>query len=366
MKIKKKQIKDNQPSKIKNLISFNNIKNPFKDSRESELFYKSIIEEEMNLSNNYNSENLNRLLDLYFKGINYYQNTPNIDKVNAFIEKSQMLLQSSKAKKILNQNKTKNAEINENKTDSTLIDENEESDNSNKKNLNKIKEVLDDGDEIVDSNDNTPLNKSKYDLKRNKTMKLNEIKNMDKLNYLSNSIKKGIREKDKQKLEMKRINNEFNNFREKQLKTSIFLEDEIKKQSDNFKVKLSRKRTMGMKIKNNPKLKIDTIKEENVHEEEEINTFKKIIPNKSVNIGRNNTPNNKKSIMNYIKPIDKNKILRKHSFSLPIKNNKIFNHINDCINNKFNTQIIINKDKKAKNNNKESSSSKTNKSCLCR
>lgn len=354
MKIKKKQIKDNQPSKIKNLISFNNIKNPFKDSRESELFYKSIIEEEMNLSNNYNSENLNRLLDLYFKGINYYQNTPNIDKVNAFIEKSQMLLQSSKAKKILNQNKTKNAEINENKTDSTLIDENEESDNSNKnKNLNKIKEVMDDGDEIEDSNDNTPVNKSKFDFRRNKTMKLNEIKNMDKLNYLSNSIKKGIREKDKQKLEMKRINNEFNNFREKQLKTSIFLEDEIKKQSDNFKVKLSRKRTMATKIKNNPKLKIDTIKEENVHEEEEeIKTIKKIIPNKSVKIGRNNTPNNKKNIMNYIKPIDKNKILRKHSFSLPIKNNKIFNHINDCINNKFNTQIIINKDKKDKNNNK--------------
>ena len=180
MKIKKKQIKDNQPSKIKNLISFNNIKNPFKDSRESELFYKSIIEEEMNLSNNYNSENLNRLLDLYFKGINYYQNTPNIDKVNAFIEKSQMLLQSSKAKKILNQNKTKNAEINENKTDSTLIDENEESDNSNKnKNLNKIKEVMDDGDEIEDSNDNTPVNKSKFDFRRNKTMKLNEIKNME-------------------------------------------------------------------------------------------------------------------------------------------------------------------------------------------
>ena len=353
MKIKRKQISDNQASKIKNLISFNNIKNPFKDSRESEQFYKSIIEEEMNLSNNYNSENLNRLLNLYFKGINYYQNTPNIDKVNAFIEKSQMLLQSSKAKKILNQNKTKNAEINENKTDSTLIDENEESDNSNKnKKFNKIKDVMDYRNEIEDSNDDNHENKLKYAFKRNKTMRLNEIKNMNKLNYLSNTIKKGIKEKNKQKLEMKRINNEFNNFREKQLKTSIFLEDEIKKQSDNFKVKLSRKRVMGKKIKNNPKLKIDTIKEENVHEEEEIKGIKKIIPNKLDKIGRNNTPNNKKNFMNYIKTIDKNKILRKHSFSLPIKNNKIFNHINDCINNKFNTQIKINKDKEDKNNNK--------------
>ena len=136
MKVKiNQQNKNIQNAKIKNLISFNNIKNPFKNSNESEKFFKNIIEEEMNLSNNYNSENLNKLLDLYFKGLNMYQNTPNIDMINAFTEKSQMLLHSSKVKKILNQNKIKTKEINEIKTDSTLIDENEESDYSNQ---NKI------------------------------------------------------------------------------------------------------------------------------------------------------------------------------------------------------------------------------------
>ena len=280
MEIKRKQINNNQSSKIKDLISFNNSKNPFQDSRESEQFFKSLIEEEMNLSNNYNSENLNRLLELYFKGINYYQNTPNIDKVNAFIEKSQVLLQTSKAKKILNQTKTKNVEISENKTDSTLIDENEESDNSNKnKKISKIKEIQDDGEDEGDINDNLPVNNFKKEIRRNKTMRINEIQNRNKLNYLSNTIKKSIKEKNKQKLEIKRINNEFNNIREKQLKTSIFLEDEIKKQSDNFKVKLSRKRTMKMK-NYHPKLKIDTIKEENIHEEEEKKTIKKKISNK--------------------------------------------------------------------------------------
>ena len=280
MEIKRKQINNNQSSKIKDLISFNNSKNPFQDSRESEQFFKSLIEEEMNLSNNYNSENLNRLLELYFKGINYYQNTPNIDKVNAFIEKSQVLLQTSKAKKILNQTKTKNVEISENKTDSTLIDENEESDNSNKnKKISKIKEIQDDGEDEGDINDNLPVNNFKKEIRRNKTMRINEIQNRNKLNYLSNTIKKSIKEKNKQKLEIKRINNEFNNIREKQLKTSIFLEDEIKKQSDNFKVKLSRKRTMKMKNYHS-KLKIDTIKEENIHEEEEKKTIKKKISNK--------------------------------------------------------------------------------------
>ena len=354
MKIKRKQViknKNSQSSKIKDLISFNNIKNPFKDQKESEQFFKSIIEEEMNLSNNYNSENLNRLLDLYFKGINYYQNTPNTDKVNAFIEKSQVLLQSSKAKKLLNQNKTKNLEINENKTDSTLIDENEESDYSNKnKMINKKKDIKQGRvtDEDDDGNDSGDENKLNYDFKKYKTIRHNEIQNRNRLNYLSNSIKKVNREKDKQKLEIKRINTEFINIREKQLKTSIFLEDEIKKQSDNFKVKLLRKRTMVNKLKN-PKLKIDTIQEENMQNEEEdiIKTKKKNI-NKKINIGRNNTPNNNKSykiLINIIKPLYKIKILRKNSFSLSTKNNNIFKQFNKCINENTHNIDKNNKDK---------------------
>jgi len=368
MKIKRKQInKNNQSSKIKDLISFNNIKNPFKDQKESEQFFKSIIEEEMNLSNNYNSENLNRLLDLYFKGINYYQNTPNTDKVNAFIEKSQVLLQSSKAKKILNQNKTKISEINENKTDSTLIDENEESDYSNKNKIinkkkeNKQYERLDDDVNDEDSDENNDENKLNFDFQKYKTIRHNEIQNRNRLNYLSNSIKKVNKEKDKQKLEIKRINTEFNNIKEDQLRTSIFLEDEIKKQSDNFKVKLLRKRTMVYKTKN-PKLKIDTIQEENIqNEEEDSKKIKKININKKVMIGRNRTPNNKstKIFMNFIKPIDKKKILRKNSFSLSIKNNKIFNQINSCINGNTHNININNKDKekdKIKDRDKEGKS----------
>ena len=368
MKIKRKQInKNNQSSKIKDLISFNNIKNPFKDQKESEQFFKSIIEEEMNLSNNYNSENLNRLLDLYFKGINYYQNTPNTDKVNAFIEKSQVLLQSSKAKKILNQNKTKISEINENKTDSTLIDENEESDYSNKNKIinkkkeNKQYERLDDDVNDEDSDENNDENKYNFDFQKYKTIRHNEIQNRNRLNYLSNSIKKVNKEKDKQKLEIKRINTEFNNIKEDQLRTSIFLEDEIKKQSDNFKVKLLRKRTMVYKTKN-PKLKIDTIQEENIqNEEEDSKKIKKININKKVMIGRNRTPNNKitKIVMNFIKPIDKKKILRKNSFSLSIKNNKIFNQINSCINGNTHNININNKDKekdKIKDRDKEGKS----------
>ena len=182
MKVKRKTAKNKiQTSKIKNLISFNNIKNPFKDSKESEKFFKNIIEEEMNLSNTYNSENLNKLLNLYFKGLNLYQNTPNLDKVNAFIEKSQLLLQTPQAKKILNQNKKKkNIEINEIKTDSTLNDENEESEKNEKI-------------ENEEKDENNDENKLKYDFKKYKTMKHNEIQIRNRLNYLSNSIKKGIK-----------------------------------------------------------------------------------------------------------------------------------------------------------------------------
>ena len=244
MKIKKKsQNKKNQNTKIINLISFNNIQNPFKNSNESEQFFKNIIEEEMNLSNNYNSDNLNRLLDLYFKGLNIYQNTPNIDMINAFTEKSQLLLQSSKAKKILKQNKIKAKEVNEIKTDSTLIDENEESDYSNQnKIIDNEKRKIDNNnlynnEEEEDEDDENNYNKLKYDFKRYKTIRLNEIQNRNKLNYLSNTIKKGIKEKKNQKQKINEINKEFNKIKEQQLKTSIFLEDEIKKQSNTFKEK---------------------------------------------------------------------------------------------------------------------------------
>ena len=358
MKIKKKsQNKKNQNTKIINLISFNNIQNPFKNSNESEQFFKNIIEEEMNLSNNYNSDNLNRLLDLYFKGLNIYQNTPNIDMINAFTEKSQLLLQSSKAKKILKQNKIKAKEVNEIKTDSTLIDENEESDHSNKnKIINKEKEKIEyknlDSEEEDDDEDE---NKLKYDFKRYKTIRLNEIQNRNKLNYLSNTIKKGIKEKKNQKQKINEINKEFNKIKEQQLKTSIFLEDEIKKQSNTFKEKLIRKKTMYHKSKN-LKLNIDIIKEENIQEDKDNNNKiknnenkenkeNKEYFNKKEKIIRNKTPKNSKINYNLFFNKEKNiNKLKRNSFSFLIKKDKNINKINKEVNNNINKNQINNDD----------------------
>ena len=363
MKIKTKPTNRNkQSSKIKNLISFNNIKNPFKSSKESENFFKKIMEEEMNLSNSYNSGNLNRLLDLYFKGINLYENTPNIEKVNAFIEKSQQLLQSSKAKKVLNQSKTKTPEMHEAKTDSTLIDENEESDWSNKNKIenkqqeNKIYESIyenncdNEDDEDKDGSDNE--DKLNFNFKKFQTIRHNEVQNRHKLNYLSNSIKKVIKEKDNEKQKIKEIHNEYSKIKEDQLKTSIFLEDEIQKQSNNFQKKLLRKKTMIKKSKT-LKIKIDTILEENHQKENDIEDKNKennkTINNVKINdkkdndkvngngnfkikddkIYRNKTPKiNSKININFIQPIEQSKSLKRH-FSFTIKNNKNINSINN-------------------------------------
>ena len=340
MKLKSNQSKNskarNNPDKIKikNLISFNNIKNPFKDSKESEKFFKNIIEEEMNLSNTYNSENLNKLLNLYFKGLNLYQNTPNLDKVNAFTEKAQLLLQNPQAKKILNQNKKINMEVNEIKTDSTLNDENEESENNKEEENDLFNEH----------------NKLKFDFKKYKTIKNNEIQNRNKLHYLSNTIKKGIRDKNNQKIRINEINKEFNNIKEQQLKTSIFLEDEIKKQTNNFKEKLNRKRTIVNKRAKKIKIHIDVIKEEknennikNV-ENEKLEKIKNI--NKIVKKIRNKTPMNYRYLWN--ESFDKiNYIINKtkrNSFSFFIKKDKDKTIINN-IKNIYNNNIDSNKEK---------------------
>ena len=387
MKIKTKPTNRNkQSSKIKNLISFNNIKNPFKSSKESENFFKKIMEEEMNLSNSYNSGNLNRLLDLYFKGINLYENTPNIEKVNAFIEKSQQLLQSSKAKKVLNQSKTKTPEMHEAKTDSTLIDENEESDCSNKNKIenkqqdNKIYESIYenncDNEDDEDKDESDEEDKLKFDFKKFQTIRHNEVQNRHKLNYLSNSIKKVIKEKDNEKQKMKEIHQEYSKIKEDHLKTSIFLEDEIQKQSNNFQKKLLRKKTMIKKSKT-LKIKIDTILEENNQKEKDnedknknketskknniVKTNEKKdndkgngngnfnVHNKDDKIFRNKTPKiNSKININFIQPIEQNKSLKRH-FSFTVKNNKNINSTNN-IDTKCKTKEKINDNDNKENN----------------
>lgn len=387
MKIKTKPTNRNkQSSKIKNLISFNNIKNPFKSSKESENFFKKIMEEEMNLSNSYNSGNLNRLLDLYFKGINLYENTPNIEKVNAFIEKSQQLLQSSKAKKVLNQSKTKTPEMHEAKTDSTLIDENEESDCSNKNKIenkqqdNKIYESIYesncDNEDDEDKDESDEEDKLKFDFKKFQTIRHNEVQNRHKLNYLSNSIKKVIKEKDNEKQKMKEIHQEYSKIKEDHLKTSIFLEDEIQKQSNNFQKKLLRKKTMIKKSKT-LKIKIDTVLEENNQKEKDnedknknketskknniVKTNEKKdndkgngngnfnVHNKDDKIFRNKTPKiNSKININFIQPIEQNKSLKRH-FSFTVKNNKNINSTNN-IDTKCKTKEKINDNDNKENN----------------
>ena len=390
MKIKTKSTNRNkQTSKIKDLISFNNIKNPFKSSKESENFFKKIMEEEMNLSNSYNSGNLNRLLDLYFKGINLYENTPNIEKVNSFIEKSQQLLQSSKAKKVLNQSKTKTPEVNEAKTDSTLIDENEESDYSNKnkiENKQQEKKIYEsiyesncDNENDEDKDDSEEEDKLKFNFKKFQTIRHNEVQNRHKLNNLSNSIKKVIKEKDNEKQKIKEIHKEYSKIKEDHLKTSIFLEDEIQKQSNNFQKKLLRKKTMIKKAKT-LKIKNDTILEENHQKEidnddknknKESNKKNNIakskekkdndkgngsfnLHNKDDKIYRNKTPKTESKInINFLQPIVQSKSLKKH-FSFNDKNNKNINSINNKdIKCKTNEKINDN-DNKADNKNSNS------------
>jgi hypothetical protein len=161
-----------------------------------------------------------------------------------------------------------------------------------------------------------------------------------------------IKEKDNEKQKIKEIHKEYSKIKEDQLKTSIFLEDEIQKQSNNFQKKLLRKKTMIKKSKT-LKIKIDTILEEN-HQKENDNEDKNKENNKTINnvkindkkdndkvngngnfkikddkIYRNKTPKiNSKININFIQPIEQSKSLKRH-FSFTIKNNKNINSINN-------------------------------------
>jgi hypothetical protein len=92
---------------IDHLIAPNIRKNPFKSQEESEEFYKNLIKEEMILSNDYNSTNIEKLLNLYLKGINLYQNIPDSKEINSFTDKINLLLNATKTKSTLNEEKKK-------------------------------------------------------------------------------------------------------------------------------------------------------------------------------------------------------------------------------------------------------------------
>ena len=248
---------------IKNLIKVKTIKYPFKSIKESEDFYQKIIEEEMILSNDYNFENIQKLLNLYIKGINYYQNTSRHKEIDYFQEKINSLLNNPKARNILNKEKTK-IEMNLDKSDSNFSLK-EKSDLQ----LNKY---------MTKKNNNLNFN-----LIRSKTYKDSVALNRSKLNFLNRSIKQGMQEKEYQKKKIVEINTEFSDIKNQLNKTTLFLEDEIQKQSDNFKEKLLKKKTLVQKENKRKQNKIEQelniIKEEKINENNNEENVQNIIKN---------------------------------------------------------------------------------------
>ena len=248
---------------IKNLIKVKTIKYPFKSIKESEDFYQKIIEEEMILSNDYNFENIQKLLNLYIKGINYYQNTLGHKEIDYFQEKINSLLNNPKARNILNKEKTK-IEMNLDKSDSNFSLK-EKSDLQ----LNKY---------MTKKNNNMNFN-----LLRSKTYKDSVALNRSKLNFLNRCIKQGMQEKEYQKKKIVEINTEFSDIKNQLNKTTLFLEDEIQKQSDNFKEKLLKKKTLVQKENKRKQNKIEQelniIKEEKINENNNDENVQNIIKN---------------------------------------------------------------------------------------
>ena len=271
---------------------------PFKSTKESEEFYKKIIEEEMILSNDYTKTNLEKLLNLYIKGINFYKDTEETKKINSFQEKINLLLNNSKAKALLNKEKKRN----------------------------KINSI---------------------NILRSKTYKDNMIMYRNKLNKLNLSISQGLKEKEYQKKKLSEINNEFSEIEKKITKTSLFLRDEIKKQSNDFQEKLLKKKTIKQKVKREKKLNNFIIEEENEiniikndfkneNKQSQINIFNSIKEEKDdFNIEKINIKKRlKEKIIKYFNEYNEN--IYEFYFLNAIKN------ISDLINKNFSIDIKIN------------------------
>ena len=274
---------------INHLIKIKNKISPFKSQKESEAFYKNIIEEEMLLSNDYTKTNIEKLLNLYIKGINLYQNTQETKQIYLFQEKINLLLNNSKAKTLLNKEKNNKIYNSEGKNDKLLISYKFEKDENKDNGINLL---------------------------RSKTYKDNMIAYRNKLNKLNKSINQGLKEKEYQKKKLSEINKEFSQIENKITKTSIFLRDEIKKQSSNFQEKLLKKKTIKQKVKKQNKLNSNYI----IKEENEIdNEFNEI--NNNIDFKKEN--NSKTEVFKLEKINVKN--------SLREKINKCFNEYNESI-----------------------------------
>ena len=205
---------------INKLIKVKTNKNPFKSEKESEDFYKNIIEEEMILSNDYNFANIEKLLNLYIKGINIHQKTLDTKEIYYFQEKINLLLNTPKVKSIINKEKKRN-DVNM-KNFSSFDDNND--------NRYKI------GNRLKNNNNTNIL--------RSKTFKDNIVMNSFKLKALNQTIKKELEAKEYQKKKIEKINKELFD----KNKSILLIEDDFKKQANNFQEKLLLKRKNKMNM----------------------------------------------------------------------------------------------------------------------
>ena len=244
---------------INKLIKVKTKKNPFRSEKESEEFYKNIIEEEMILSNDYNFANIEKLLNLYIKGINLHQKTLDTKEIYYFQEKINLLLNTPKVKSIINKEKKK--------TDLNIYFD----DNNN--NSFKIEK--------------RPKNNNDINLLRSKTYKNNIALNSFKLKALNQSIKQELEAKEYQKKKIDKINKELFN----KNKSVLLLKDDFKNQANNFKEKLLLKRKNKLNMSTINKDKENNINNKNKSLTAVYSLNKKIEVKEEINL-KNNDDNN--------------------------------------------------------------------------
>ena len=244
---------------INKLIKVKTKKNPFRSEKESEEFYKNIIEEEMILSNDYNFANIEKLLNLYIKGINLHQKTLDTKEIYYFQEKINLLLNTPKVKSIINKEKKK--------TDLNIYFD----DNNN--NSFKIEK--------------RPKNNNDINLLRSKTYKNNIALNSFKLKALNQSIKQELEAKEYQKKKIDKINKELFN----KNKSVLLLKDDFKNQANNFKEKLLLKRKNKLNMSTINKDKENYINNKNKSLTAVYSLNKKIEVKEEINL-KNNDDNN--------------------------------------------------------------------------
>ena len=213
----------------------------------------------MILSNDYNFANIEKLLNLYIKGINLHQKTLDTKEIYYFQEKINLLLNTPKVKSIINKEKKK--------TDLNIYFD----DNNN--NSFKIEK--------------RPKNNNDINLLRSKTYKNNIALNSFKLKALNQSIKQELEAKEYQKKKIDKINKELFN----KNKSVLLLKDDFKNQANNFKEKLLLKRKNKLNMSTINKDKENNINNKNKSLTAVYSLNKKIEVKEEINL-KNNDDNN--------------------------------------------------------------------------